>query len=109
MTIFTQLEIETNDQYRLFRLDTDIQFETNIYRLTLVPSLPRIPYYSPGVLEHLLSALTALKSPKNGQNAHFLPFALNSSAPWWPTQKNDEAIQCGLTQTHFTPSFVQIR
>ena len=39
MTKFTQLEIETNDRYRSFRLDTDIQFETNIYRLTLVLSI----------------------------------------------------------------------
>ena len=38
MTKFTQLEIETNDRYRSFRFDTDIQFETNIYRLTLFGS-----------------------------------------------------------------------
>ena len=40
MTKFTQLEIETNDRYRSFRLDTDIQFETNIYRLTLLMTHP---------------------------------------------------------------------
>ena len=37
-----------------------------------------------GVLYHIFGPLIDLKSPENGQNAHFSPFALNSSAPWGP-------------------------
>ena len=50
------------------------------------------------VLYHLFWPLVDLKYTQNGQNANFSPFALNSSAPWWP-KKSMEGVSPLISHT----------